>query len=105
MNNPESFIRAIFDFSFSSFIIARLIKLLYGIALVVSALISLSLIVIGFADSAGAGIFMLIIVAPLAFIILTIYSRVILELIIVAFRIAENTSEIAAQGRQETPNI
>lgn len=102
MDNNTNFIHSLFDFSFSSFITAKIIKLLYGIALAVSGLVSLFIIIFGFSNSFSSGLLMLIIVAPLVFIILTIYSRVMLELIIVVFRIAENTAEIASQGKEKS---
>jgi hypothetical protein len=43
----------------------------------------------------------LIIVAPLVALLWLIYTRVILELFIALFRIAENTSELVAQGRAD----
>ncbi len=102
------FFKALFDFSFTEFVTSKIIKLLYGLSIifsVISALILLILLLLaGFKESAGLGILALIIGAPLCFLIflvMVIYSRVVLEIIIVIFRIAEHTGELAKQVRIE----
>lgn len=47
------FLRALFDFSFSQFITTRLVRLLYGIGVLVAVLVTLGAIVAGFNESAG----------------------------------------------------
>ncbi len=42
---------------------------------------------------------MLVIVAPVVFLALVIYMRVMMELIIVIFRVAEHLTEMTRQGR------
>jgi Domain of unknown function (DUF4282) len=49
------------------------------------------------------GIVMLIIGAPLYFLIVVIYARVLLEIIMVIFQMAEHVAEIAAQSRRGSP--
>ena len=44
------------------------------------------------------GVVMLIIGAPLYFLLVVIYARVFLEIIMVIFQMAEHMAEIAAQG-------
>jgi hypothetical protein len=99
-----SFFNSLFDFSFTDFITSKIVKLLYGLSIVASGLIALFLIIVGFNISTGFGVVMLLIVAPLVFILSVIYARVLLEIIIVIFRIAENAAEIAQQGRK-TPQM
>jgi len=70
---------------------------LYGLCIFFSALMALFMISFGFGISVGTGIVMLLIVAPLFFLIIVIYSRVLLEFIIVVFRISENIAKIAAK--------
>ena len=41
-----------------------------------------------------------LVAVPLGLFLLTVYLRVILETLVVLFRIAESTAEIARQGRQ-----
>lgn len=102
------FFKALFDFSFTEFVTSKIIKLLYGLSILFSGIFALILLVIflggGFRESAAAGILALIIGTPfcfLIFLVLVTYSRVILEIIIVVFRVSEHTAEIAQQGRIE----
>jgi len=99
MNKPEGFLGSLFDFSFTSFVTSKIIKLLYGLSMAGAGILCLFLIMTGFGISSSIGVVTLLIVAPLAFSILVIYARVTLELIIVMFRISEHTAEIAKQGR------
>jgi len=102
------FFQALFDFSFTDFVTSKIIKLLYGLSIFFSGIFALILLVIflggGFRESAGMGILALIIGTSICFLIFTVlttYSRVLLEIIIVVFRISEHTAEIAKQGRIE----
>ena len=90
----ESFFRSLFDYSFSSFVTPRIIKILYVLATIVIALWALVLVLAGFNVSSGAGLLMLVVVGPLFFVVSMIYARVVLELIIVFFRIHGNVQEI-----------
>lgn len=94
MEQPSNFFSSLFDFSFSEFVTTKIIKILYGIGILIAAIGALALIVRGFGDSFGKGILFLII-SPVVFIIYTIIARVWLEIIIVIFRIAEHVGEIA----------
>lgn len=94
MEEPSKFFSALFDFSFTEFITTKLIKVLYGIGIVISGLSALSWIVSGFAGSFGKGLLFLIL-SPIVFIIGVILTRVWLEIIIVVFKIAENVGKIA----------
>ena len=102
MNTSPGFIDSLMDFSFSAFVTSKIIKLLYGLSIAGAGLLSLILIITGFSMSALAGIVLLLFVAPLVFIISVIYSRVLLEIVIVIFRISEHSAEIAASTRTTT---
>ena len=97
MEQAKGFLEALFDFSFTSFITSRIVKLLYGLSIGWAALLALWLIVGGFNVSSGAGVFTLLILAPLVFLLVVAYARVMLELVIVIFRIAEHVAQIAQQ--------
>ncbi|MFQ5914759.1 MAG: DUF4282 domain-containing protein [Nitrospinota bacterium] len=104
MNQPKTFLASLFDFSFETFITARVVKVLYGLSIAAAALWALFLIVAGFRQSAGSGVLMLIVGGPLLFVIAVIYARVILEIVLVIFRISEHTSKMAgADGRTPAP--
>ncbi len=93
-----NFLPALFDFSFSEFVTTKIIKILYGIFIVLAGVAALVAIIAGFSDSAGMGILMLIL-SPFLFLLYLIMARVWLELVIVIFRIAENVGEIAEQKK------
>ena len=90
----KSFFSSLFDYSFSSFITPRIIKVLYVLATIVISLWTLFLIVAAFNVSGGAGGGMLLIGGPLFFLLSMIYARVLLELVIAFFRINGNVQEI-----------
>ncbi len=94
----KGFIGMLFDLSFSEFVTTRLIKILFIIGVVFAAICSLSFIVGGFSAGAGEGILFLIL-SPIVFFLFVLISRIWCELIIVMFRIAENTGRIVDQGK------
>lgn len=99
----KGFFGRLFDMSFSSFITTSIIKVLYVLGLIVIGLTALGFVIAAFADSAGAGIFVLLIAAPLLSLLWVIYVRVILELIIVLFRIMETNKEQVELLRAQAP--
>jgi hypothetical protein len=90
------------DFSFTSFVTSKIIKLLYGLSIVGAGVLGLILIIAGFGMSTLTGLLMLLIVAPLVVIVSIIYSRVLLEIVIVIFRVSEHSAEIAANTRKSS---
>jgi ABC-type multidrug transport system fused ATPase/permease subunit len=102
MEQTKGFFQSLFDFSFTVFITAKIIKVLYGLSVAGAALVGLFLIISGFNISASAGVVMLLIGAPLFFLLSVIYTRVLLEIMIMIFRIEEHTREIAHQGQGQS---
>lgn len=113
------FIRSIFDLSFTSFVTLRVVTILYVLSLILVALYSLFL---AFSVASGAyamtgieatggspalgailAVLSFLIVLPLVLALGVVYVRVVLELVVVLFRIAENTSEMVRQGSQGSP--
>jgi uncharacterized protein DUF4282 len=97
----KGFFGSLFDVSFTSFVTIRIIKVIYIITLVLIGLAALVFIVAGFADSVGAGLFVLVVAAPLVSLLYVIYVRVLLEIVIAIFRIAENTANSVALLRAQ----
>ena len=97
MNNPFN---AIFDFSFSKFVSIDLIRVVYAFTFIVAGLAAIGLIIAGFSASLGWGIGGLIL-APVLYFAIVIFVRVLLEMMVVLFRIAENTREIADNIQSE----
>ena len=90
----QSFFSSLFDYSFRSFVTPRIIKILYVLATILISLWTLAIVLAGFNVSSGAGLLTLIVLGPLFFVLSMIYARVVLELIIVFFRINGNVQEI-----------
>jgi hypothetical protein len=93
--SEKGFFQRLFDLEFKEFIATRIIPTLYVIAIIVSALFSLGIIIDGFSDSFLTGLIKLIIIAPLTFLLTVISARVILEVVMVFFKISENIALLA----------
>ncbi len=92
-HSQKSFFTALFDFSFEEFVTIRIVKVLFALAILGSAAAALTFVIFAFqAGGVLAGLASLV-VAPLFFLIYVLMSRVGLEVIMVLFRIAENTAE------------
>ncbi len=98
----KGFFGRLFDLSFNEFVTTSIIKVLYVIAIIVAAVVGLfvmfSLFMGGF-----RGVLMGLILGPVVFVVYVILARVWLEVLIVIFRIAENTAKIA--GVKEPPQV
>jgi hypothetical protein len=95
----KGFFASLFDMSFSEFVTIRIIKLLYTLGIVLAGIAGLIFIVSGFANGIGTGILFLLL-SPFIVLIYILFARIWLELIIVVFRIAENTSQLVKMQKQ-----
>jgi glycerol-3-phosphate acyltransferase PlsY len=101
----KGFLGALFDLSFSEFVTTKLVKILYILLLILVAIglvIGLITSVISLFSRGGflAGL-MGLIFTPIGALIWVIMARVWMEIIIVVFRIAENTSDLVQMKRQQ----
>lgn len=96
----KGFFGSLFDLSFSEFITPRIIKLLFIISIIVSAIFAGMLLVRWLYMGDGAA-FLALIGAPLLFLLYVIMARVWLEVIMVLFRIADNTDQLAGRGNAQ----
>jgi len=87
-------LQALFDFSFRRFVSLRMMKFLYALSTLSASLMALFFIIVGFKASIWFGVFALLIGAPLIFFLTVVSSRVVLETILVIFRIADDTANI-----------
>jgi len=99
MEQDRGFFESLFDFSFTSFVTPKLIKIVYGILLFFIAIGTLVVIVSGFGRGVGMGLLFLFIVGPLYALILAIFARIYMEILMAVFRIVDLLAEISAQGR------
>lgn len=103
MESSKGFFATLFDFSFTTLITSKVIKFLYGLSVIGAGLGAVGFIIAGFSNSVALGLVMLVIGAPLYFLLVVVYARVLLEIIMVIFQMAEHVAEIAAQGRHSPP--
>lgn len=94
MENNKSFFSTLFDFSFSEFVTIKIVKILFIIGIILALIGAITFIVAGFNLSTVAGIVFLLI-SPIIFLLYVLFIRVWLEIIIVIFRIADNTKIMA----------
>jgi hypothetical protein len=91
---PNKFIKYLFDFSFKRFVTTGIIKLIFWINVLAAGALGIITIIGGFKESFVLGILALIF-SPVFYIIYVAIIRMILELIVIIFRIGEYTEEIA----------
>lgn len=96
----RGFFSRLFDFSFESFITPSIIKVLFIIYIVVVGLGALAMAVAAFTQSTVLGILTLLILAPIGAFLYILLGRVSLELIIILFRIHDNTEQMALAARR-----
>jgi uncharacterized protein DUF4282 len=100
MNQPiqdqgKGFFKALFDFSFKTAITPTIIKIIFGVAIVAAVLGWLVSVVVAFAINTVLGIFDLVIIGPIIFLLYVIFARVYLEVVMALFTIADNTTRMA----------
>lgn len=91
------FLQALFDVSFNQFVSLKIIKVIYALSIFSAGLVALISIIAGFYGSLFFGIFMLLIGAPLIFLLIVLYSRVLLEVILFNFRTADREAGAVEQ--------
>jgi hypothetical protein len=100
MGTGKGFFGALFDFSFSSFVTPSIIKALYVLFVAAAAATSLLFIVVAFRLSMAFGLFTLLILAPIGFLLWVAFYRVILEFYMVTFRMAEDIRDLRDRDRE-----
>jgi len=96
----KGFFGSLFDLSFKEFVTIRIIKVLFVLAIIASGIGALALFIGGIAGG-GARAFISIILAPIVFFLYVLLARIWLEVIIVLFRIAENTGKLVEQTKDK----
>jgi hypothetical protein len=99
--NEKGFFQSLFDLEFKELVTKRIVSTLFVISIIVSALFALGIIIDGFTDSFFWGLVKLIIVAPLVFLLQVTFARVILEVVMVVFKISENIAIMAGRGTSD----
>lgn len=95
--HPKGFFAALFDFSFTSFITLKFLKVIYALLVAMIVLTGLVSLLVSVSQG-GAFIFVGLILVPLMTLVYLIFARVALESVAMFFRIGENTSVMAANS-------
>jgi hypothetical protein len=119
----QGFFRSLFDVSFTSFVTTRVIKVLYVLSLVILAIAYLVIAIACFTagggdsltltgdgslqtESSGSttlGLLWLFVIGPLLLFFYTLACRVMFELVVVLFRLYENSRDQLAVMRAASP--
>jgi hypothetical protein len=94
MAQARSFLSTLFDLSFSEFVTAKLVRVLYIFGIAGLGLMSV-ITLLGALQQDGVKAFGALILVPIGFLVGVTVLRIWMELAIVAFRIADNTAETA----------
>ena len=98
LEESKSFLNALFDFGFTSFVTPKVVKVLYLLIVVVVGLSALAFTVSMLAANLVLGLVVLLIGAPLYFLVVTALYRIILEFFMVIFRMAEDIRALRERG-------
>ncbi len=94
----KGFLASLFDFGFTSFVTPKIVKVLYVLVTIVLGVAALGFLIFCFRLSAALGIVALVILCPLYFFISLAIWRIVMELFIVLFRIADDLQSIRTRG-------
>jgi hypothetical protein len=93
-SDARGFLGALFDFSFTSLVTTKIIKVLYVLILVLVSISALVFTIAAFRLSAAFGLLTLVVGDPLFILIVMAFWRLVLESFVVRFRIAEDVREL-----------
>ena len=96
--SAKGFVGSLFDFGFNSFVTPKVVKVLYVLITAGLALAELGYLLFAFRVSAVFGIVSLVVLCPLTFFVYLALWRVLLELFMVIFRMADDLRSIRERG-------
>lgn len=96
--SAKGFVGSLFDFGFNSFVTPKVVKVVYVLIMAGLALAELGYLIFAFKTSMVFGIISLVILCPLSFFVYLALWRILLELFIVIFRIADDIRSIRERG-------
>ena len=97
VTDAAGFFGALFDFSFANFVTPKIVRFVYVLVTVLIGLGWLTVLIAGFAESAGAGIFVLIVGSLAALVYLT-FIRMLLEFCLAIVRMSEDINKRLPRG-------
>jgi hypothetical protein len=96
--SAKGFVGSLFDFGFNTFVTPKVVKVVYVLIMAGLALAELGYLIFAFKASMLFGIISLVILCPLSFLVYLALWRILLELFIVVFRIADDIRSIRERG-------
>ena len=96
----NGFLKSLFDLEMKELITLKIIKALYTIGIAIAGIIGVALVITAFTKSFATGL-LYVIAAPIAFILLVVVLRVVLELLMTLFKIEENTRKVDIAAEAE----
>ena len=96
--DAKGFLGSLFDLSFENFITIRIIKWLYVAIIAGVALGSVLFLAASLGTRSVTSVFVALVILPFFFLFWVTLGRGYLEVVIVLFRIAENTGLLVKQG-------
>lgn len=90
----KGFLTGLFDFSFTTFITLKFLRVIYAVLLVLILLTGLVFLVAGLSEGGATAVLSLLFV-PVFTLLYLVLARIYLELVALLFRIGENTSIMA----------
>ena len=94
----KNFFKSLFDFSFREFITTRVIKFLFIVFVILAACGAVGYLITSIAGGCWLA-FAAFIIAPVGFFFYVLIVRIWLEVLLVLFRIADNTDKMAGGGQ------
>jgi hypothetical protein len=96
--DSRSFLGALFDFGFTSFMTPKVIKVLYILLVIGTVASALVFTIIAFRASTAIGLLTLVFGDPLFIFIVLAFYRIILEFFVVTFRVADDIRALRERG-------
>ncbi len=103
-DNPleaKGFIRSLYDFSFSSFVTLRVIRVLYVLITILYSLAAVFVFVGALIAHKPVDIAVAIIVVPIGYLIYLTLARIAMEILMVLFNIGKDVRSIRERGEQQ----
>ena len=97
--DAKGFFAALFDFSFTSFATAKIVKFVYVLIVIATGLAYLFYVLVGFKASAGLGVFVLLIIGPIMVVVILAVWRMTLEFYLGVARMSEDIRVIKMRDR------
>jgi hypothetical protein len=95
---PSGFFSSLFDMNFTKYITGSVIKFLYWLVVILSTLTAAAYLLLAFAHGGVGYIVAAIVIVPIVWIVELIVYRVLLEIVMIIFRMSDDIRAIRQQG-------